>query len=186
MPAMHAAAPAAGGTPTVHRRPSGRLGALLARAALWLALAAAAVMSAATILPGVFGLTALTVVSGSMEPTLGVGSLVLDERITPLEAHPGDIVSFPDASRGGALVTHRVRSVQVRGARAYFVTKVDANNATESWSVATQGDIGRVAHHVPKAGYVRAFFAGTNVRFIILGCGLLLGFWLLADVWRRP
>jgi signal peptidase len=157
-----------------------------ARATLWVAIGAATGLAGAIVVPSLFGMKALTVVSGSMEPTLGVGSLVLDERIAPLDARPGDVVSFPDESRGGALVTHRVRRVRAEGGTAYFVTKGDANDTTERWSVPTKGEIGRVVYHVPRVGYARAFIAGPNARFVILGGVVLLGFWLLSDVWRRP
>jgi signal peptidase len=163
-----------------------RAARFVGRVALWLAIGAAAGLAGAIVVPSLFGMKVLTVVSGSMEPTLGVGSLVIDERIAPLDARPGDVVSFPDESRGGTLVTHRVRSVRAEGGTADFVTKGDANNATERWSVPTKGEIGRVVYHVPKVGYARAFIAGPNARFVILGGVLLLGFWLLSDVWRRP
>ena len=168
------------------RAPLARVARAAAGAALWLTLGAAAGLAGAIVVPSLLGMKALTVISGSMEPTLGVGSLVLDERIAPLDARPGDIVSFPDPTRGGTLVTHRVRRVRAEGATAFFVTKGDANNASERWSVPTKGEIGRVAYHVPKVGYVRAFITGRNARFAILGGVLLLGLWILADVWRRP
>jgi signal peptidase len=163
-----------------------RIARIAARVTLWLAIGAAVGLVGAIVVTSLFGMKVLTVVSGSMEPTLRVGSLVIDERIAPLDARPGDVVSFPDASRGRILVTHRVRRVRAEGGTAYFVTKGDANDATERWSVPTKGEIGRVVYHVPKVGYARALIAGPNARFAILGGVLLLGFWLLSDVWRRP
>jgi signal peptidase I len=167
-------------------RPLARVLRLAGIAAVWLTLGAAAGLAGATVVPSLLGMKALTVISGSMVPALEVGSLVLDERIAPLDARPGDIVSFPDPTRGGMLVTHRVRRVRAEGPTAFFVTKGDANNATERWSVPTRGEIGRVVYHVPKVGYARAFITGRNARFAILGAVLLLGLWVLADVWRRP
>ena len=176
---------ATAGSAPVRVRPITRAARALATVALWLTLGAAVGLAGAIVVPSLLGMKALTVISGSMDPTLEVGSLVLDERIAPLDARPGDIVSFPDPTRGGMLVTHRVRQVRAEGATAFFITKGDANNATETWSVPTKGEIGRVVYHVPKVGYARAFISGRNARFALLGGVLLLGFWILADVWRR-
>jgi signal peptidase len=163
-----------------------RVARIATGACLWLALGAAAGLVGAIVVPSLLGMKALTVISGSMEPTIEVGSLVLDERIRPLEARPGDVVSFQDPTRGKRLVTHRVRSIRAEGDTAFFVTKGDANNAVERWSVPTAGEIGRVVYHVPKVGYARAVLTGRNARFALLGMVLLLGFWVLIDVWRKP
>ena len=40
-----------------------------------------------------------------------------------------------------------------------MVTRGDANDAPERWTVPTGGEIGRVSYHVPKVGYVRAFIS---------------------------
>ena len=120
------------------------------------ALAVGAVLGlvALAVVPRLAGLSPLTVLSGSMRPALGVGDVVIDEHIAPGAAQPGDIVSFEDRTRGGKLVTHRVRSVRRVGARVAFVTRGDANTTDERWSVPAGGSIGRVRWRVPKVGYV--------------------------------
>jgi signal peptidase len=153
---------------------------------VWLAIGIAVGLTGALVLPSLFGYKALTVISGSMEPTLEVGSIVLDERIAPLDARPGDIVSFPDPSRGGRLVTHRLQKVRAEGGTAFMVTKGDANTAVERWSVPADGEIGRVVYHVPKIGYVRAFLTGPRARLALLAIALALGVGVLIEVWRRP
>ena len=89
---------------------------------LWAAIGLAGGLLAIVTLPPVFGYSSLTVVSGSMEPTLGVGSVVIDEVISPLEAHPGDIVTFQDPLRPRQL-THRLRRMRIEGDTAYMVTR---------------------------------------------------------------
>jgi signal peptidase I len=167
---------------------SARFGGRLARAALtlviWLALGFAVCLTATIALPTLFGYRALTVVSGSMEPTVETGSVVLDKVIAPLEANPGDVVTFPDPTRDGRLVTHRLRSRRVDGALAYMVTKGDANDAVERWTVPVDGRIGRVAYQVPKLGYARALISTRMLRLGLLGAALAFGALLLLDVWR--
>ena len=53
--------------------------------ALWVVLGFGFGMAAIVSLPSVLGYQSLTVVSGSMVPTLGVGSIVIDEVIAPVE-----------------------------------------------------------------------------------------------------
>ncbi len=112
--------------------------------------------------PRLAGYTPFTILTGSMQPAYGVGDVVVDEEIAPLDARPGDVVTFHDPHRGGALVTHRVERVRTDGAKVSFVTKGDANGAGERWAVATTGKIGRVRMRVPKVGWVLQWARGRE------------------------
>ena len=129
-----------GGARWPHER-RGRDGAATARAraargcspracltfALWVALGFGLGWLAIVALPSVFGYQSLTVVSGSMVPTLGVGSVVIDEVIAPADARPGDIVTFKDPLHPRQL-THRLQKVRVEGDTFYMTTLGDAND----------------------------------------------------------
>jgi signal peptidase I len=159
----------------------------LARGALtfacWMVAGFALCLTAVVALPGVVGYRSLTVVSGSMEPTLETGSVVIDDVIRPLDARPGDILTFNDPQRK-RLLTHRLRRMRVEGGTAHMVTRGDANDAPERWSVPVNGEIGRVAFHVPKLGHARAFISRREVRLGLLGAVFLVGALFLVDVWR--
>ncbi|HEY3019178.1 MAG TPA: signal peptidase I, partial [Solirubrobacteraceae bacterium] len=103
--------------------------------------------------PRLTGGHAFTEMSGSMAPALTPGDVLLVDVLRARDAHVGEIVTFPDPLRRGRLLTHRVRSVSVDGDVARFVTRGDANNSVERWSVKADGRIGRVTHRVPKLGY---------------------------------
>ena len=151
--------------------------------ALWAAVGVAIGLIAIVTLPGVVGYQALTVVSGSMEPTLATGSVVIDEVISPAEARPGDIVTFQDPLRPRQL-THRLQKVRVEGDTFLMVTLGDANDAPERWTVPRDGQIGRVVAHLPKLGYARAALSTPYARLGALGAVLALGALLLVDLWR--
>ena len=155
----------------------------LATFVLWTALAFGLGMLAVVTVPSLFGYRSLTVVSGSMEPTLGTGSVVIDEVISPLDARPGDIVTFQDPLRPRQL-THRLQKMRVEGDTAYMVTLGDANDAPERWTVQTDGEIGRVVAHLPKLGYARAALGTRHARLAVLGAVMALGAFLLIDMWR--
>lgn len=160
-----------------------RLARACATFAVWTLIGLGGGLLAIVTLPGVFGYQALTVVSGSMEPTLEVGSVVIDEVIAPLDARPGDIVTFQDPLSPREL-THRLQKVRVQGDTVHMTTLGDANDAPERWSVPRNGEIGRVVAHMPKLGYVRAELSGRWVRLGVLAGFLALGALFLLDLWR--
>ena len=150
---------------------------------LWVVLGFGLGMAAIVTLPSVFGYQSLTVVSGSMVPTLGVGSVVIDEGIAPADARPGDIVTFKDPLHPRQL-THRLQKVRVEGDTFYMTSLGDANDAPEHWSVPRNGEIGRVVAHLPKLGYARQWLGSGYARLSAMGLVLLLGALMLVDLWR--
>lgn len=107
----------------------------------------------ASVAPMAIGMRAYTVRSGSMTPAIRTGDIVVSEPISPTEAHVGDIVTFKDPSGSGRLITHRARAISAQGKVVRFVTRGDANNSFERWSVPMNGQIGRVVYRVPAIGY---------------------------------
>jgi signal peptidase len=115
-----------------------------------------------------------TDLSGSMEPVISPGDVVMDEQIAPTEAKVGDIVTFRDPEDQAKLLTHRVVSVHRSGSRLAFVTQGDANNTQEHWRVPADGQIARVIYTVPWVGHL-AVLAKTKLGWVILiGVPLLL------------
>jgi signal peptidase I len=150
---------------------------------VWAVLGLGLGLIAIVTLPSVFGLKSLTVVSGSMEPTIETGSVVIDDVISPLDARPGDIVTFQDPHRPRQL-THRLQKMRVEGDTAYMTTLGDANDAPERWTVRTDGEIGRVVAHLPKLGYARAALSTRYARLAVLAAVMALGAFVLVDMWR--
>jgi signal peptidase I len=172
----------AAASPAVHPRWRGVLRVLVA-AVLWFAIGLAIGLTLAMTVPQAFGYKILTVMSGSMEPTLDTRGVVLVRATSPLDARIGDIVTFRDPSRRNKLITHRLRAFKVRSGRAYMVTRGDASGTSERWAVATNGAIGRVAYHVPAVGYPREWLTGRWVRVGTVVLLALLGLYLLFDIW---
>jgi signal peptidase I len=127
-----------------------------------------------------------TDLTGSMEPVISPGDVVVDEQIAPTEAKVGDIVTFRDPEEQTKLLTHRVVGMRrIAGGRLAFVTQGDANNTQEHWRVPADGQIGRVMYVVPWVGHV-AVFARTKFGWMLLvgvPLFLILGEELLR-IWR--
>jgi signal peptidase I len=136
--------------------------------------------------PALFGGRSLTVMSGSMEPAVGVGDVVINSRVSPTDLRVGDIVTFSDPEGTGKLITHRVRRVRIADGTAHVVTKGDNTNAVERWDMPAGGSLGRVEFRVPLLGFLVFWLHGPFARIglIVIPALLLAGF----ELWRiwRP
>jgi signal peptidase len=146
----------------------------LAGLAGWAVVVAGVALALAIAGPLALGDHPHTDLSGSMEPAISPGDVVIDEQIAPTEARVGDIVTFRDPEDEGKLLTHRVVKIRRDGSQLWFVTKGDANNTREHWGVGADGQIARVVYTVPWVGHV-AVLARTPLGWVLLvGVPLLL------------
>ncbi|MEK7116711.1 MAG: signal peptidase I [Patescibacteria group bacterium] len=103
----------------------------------------------------VTGIKVLTVLSGSMEPSIHTGSLVL---VKPTANYKiGDIVTFGLNTKTQIPTTHRIAEIRVQEGQTIYKTKGDANNAEDMKEVAVRDIIGKVYISVPLAGYAVDF-----------------------------
>ena len=89
----------------------------------------------------VFGLRPADVVSGSMRPTLPVGSVVLTKEVPASTLRVGDIVQVPRTDTDG-VVTHRIQQIAADTDGTYRLTlKGDANKIADPqpYTVRTAG-----------------------------------------------
>jgi signal peptidase len=132
------------------------------------------------------GLRTLVVQSGSMAPAIGTGDIVVSKVIRPSEASVGDVVTFRDPTRESELVTHRVVDKQDQGGAIAFVTKGDANGATEDWTIERSGTMGKVVFRLPKAGYLVAWATLPAVRAaLLIGAAGIFAVIALRWIWKR-
>jgi signal peptidase I len=144
-------------------------------------------LTLAIALPVLFGCRTLVVMSGSMEPTISTGSVVVVKRIPAAEVAVGDVISFQSPETAGRILTHRVQAVGLVDGRVEVETRGDANSGSESWSIDPGGSVGRLVYHIPFAGYVLAPLQRTPARLLLVVVPvLLLGASLLRDIWRSP
>lgn len=129
-------------------------------------------------LPKVFGYSILEVVSGSMEPTIMVGDLiVIDTNCT--EYKKGDIITFRDVN--GSFVTHRIIEIGVDE----MVTKGDNNDSLDDpMSPATI--VGKYVTRVPQLGSVMSSLKNPLVMALILAIGIIVCFLVSTDKDLKP
>jgi signal peptidase len=152
-------------------------------ATLFAGLAALAVFSYLALM--VLGYRPAVVYSGSMVPTLKVGSVALDRTIPARDVKVGDVITFTDPFVSNRLVTHRVVRIFHTPKGLAYRTKGDANPARDPWTVRLPGRVGRVSFSVPYAGYALWYLHTREVRSgLIVVAALLLLTWLLRRIWR--
>ena len=93
--------------------------------------------------------------SGSMEPRLPVGSVVV---VVPSESYNvGDIITFGKDTRKKIPTTHRIVKIERENGSIRYVTKGDANEEADTGKTSYSAVIGRVVGTIPRLGYVLDF-----------------------------
>jgi signal peptidase len=154
--------------------PLRRLGRWLGGAALFAVVAVAVAVAG---VPAATGATALTVLSGSMEPALPVGSTVVVRPRPVAQIAVGDVITFTDHDlETGAprTVTHRVIALEPGAAGPAFRTMGDANEAPDPGVVEAADVHGVQWYVVPFAGLVKERLFSRIGLFFAVGLGLLV------------
>jgi len=101
------------------------------------------------------------VLSGSMEPAIPVGSIVLIKPVDIENLKSGDVICYRASDT--MLVTHRIIEVKESG----FVTQGDANEEADIKTVNNREVVGSVVLTVPFIGYLGSFVR-TPIGFLLL------------------
>lgn len=120
------------------------------------------------------GVKPMTVLGGSMEPAIHVGSLTLIGRTDPSGIKVGDVVTFstPLGTQTGSLApgtitTHRVVRIETNPEGRAFETKGDANEDPDRWLVPQDAVVGQPLLTIPLLGYL-ARWASSRAGFVLL------------------
>lgn len=127
------------------------------------------------------GYSLFRVVTGSMEPTIPVGSLLLSRNVEISQVQEKDIICFraQDSQIFGKMMTHRVVEVQTEAdGSVSFVTKGDANLVSDGYFVTESEFVGKVIWYTGAGSILSAIvsFFTNKVGFlscIVLPCLLL-------------
>lgn len=151
----------------------------------------------------VVGLTPYTVLSGSMEPTYHVGSLIYVKEVEPSEVEVGDPITFV-VNEDLLVATHRVVEIDVQTSRQqaivdengeamvdaegnplyeevpldepayYFTTKGDANDAVDGTQVYYKNLLGEPVFTIPYLGYLSSWIQTKKGMIISINVALIL------------
>lgn len=122
-----------------------------------------------------FGLNVYAVLSGSMEPTYPVGSLLYVRQVDYRDLEVGDPITF--MLDEDTVVTHRIIEVlpdENDPQTLRFFTQGDANDLPDGSSVHYKNIIGKPVFRIPYLGYVSAYVQQPPGCYVALAAGALL------------
>ncbi len=135
------------------------------------------------------------VVSGSMEPSLSRGDLVILRNVAPADIRVGDIaqVEIPRAFQEKfglpPNTLHRIVDIQQTGTNVQFITKGDANSNIDPIPVAPDRVGGVVVGDIPQIGHLFLFLNSPQGRVFALVMAIsVIGYILyigISDNWRN-
>lgn len=122
------------------------------------AVAILALLLIASVLPIPGNFKVLTVLSGSMEPTIHTGSVIIVKPPSASSGHEpeykvGDVITFGQISKTKTPTTHRIMEVKENGGLISYVTKGDANENADFRDIRKSEVIGKELFSVPYVGY---------------------------------
>lgn len=134
--------------------------------------------------PKIGGYCPLIVLSGSMEPEIGTGDLIICKQIDSDQVQIGDVIAFFDPeSNEGKVKTHRVIELIEEDGAVSYRTKGDANNTVDRSLVTADKLVGIYQFKIPGAGDVAMFMQSPTglIICVVLPLALLIGY----DLFRR-
>lgn len=118
-------------------------------------------MTISSRVPFLFQIHLFAVLTGSMEPAIPSGSLII---VRPTGHYKtGDIITY---RIGSSLVTHRVVDVLTDKVQQQFLTQGDANRVADDYLVWQKDIVGVVLFHIP--------FMGRGLKWIQSPGGVLV------------
>lgn len=133
------------------------------------------------------GFQVFTVLSGSMEPTYHVGSLIYVKDVDYRQLEAGDVITF--MLDENTVATHRIIQVvpdEDEPEVLRYATQGDANDAPDGTLVHYKNVIGTPVFTIPKLGYVANYIQNPPGTYIaISGAAILLLLMFLPDLFSE-
>lgn len=114
-----------------------------------------------------FGYRPYVVLSGSMEPYLEVGDIIVAKKVNEEQIEVNNIVTFNDEE--GTTLTHRVVDIIIKDGKKYYQTKGDNNNSKDVGLISIEDIKGRYSFKINKVGQIITnFITPTGLILLVL------------------
>ncbi|MGI6200652.1 MAG: signal peptidase I [Christensenellales bacterium] len=126
-----------------------------------------------------------TIATGSMEPTIPTGSMVLVKSLAPGEEPAvGSIVTFRADRLGDSIVlTHYLRDIQVEeDGQVRYVTRGENSQRDDDYATHREDLLGTYVFHVPFLGRLGQFLRSTQALIMYLTIGVILLIYYLVSL----
>lgn len=116
--------------------------------------------------PEVFGYKFYVVLTGSMQPDINPGDLIIIKTINSEDIKIGDVITFKNDITN-SVITHRVKDILNNNNELKFITQGDANNIEDKNPVNDELVQGRLVKTVPKMGKTMDYMKKNLLPIII-------------------
>ncbi|MCK4454096.1 signal peptidase I [Candidatus Parcubacteria bacterium] len=128
-------------------------------------IAVIAILLIVSIFPITGNYKVMLVQSGSMEPAIKLGSVIV---VKPVDSYEiGDVITFSNPKKPGETITHRIYDMKAQEGKPIYITKGDANNAPDQREIPEIEVVGKVLFNIPYLGYM-VDFAKKPIGFALI------------------
>ena len=134
--------------------------------------------------PKIGGYAPLIVLTGSMEPDIMTGDLIIVKQIDSKDVKKDDVIAFFDPDGNGtSILTHKVIEIFEEDGTTYFRTKGVANDTADRLPVSADKLVGIYVTRIGGAGNVAMFMQTTAglIICVVVPLILIIGW----DIFRR-
>lgn len=114
--------------------------------------------------PSFLGIKTYTIVSGSMEPEIQIGDIVIVKEVEEDKLQEGDIISF---RQGQSVVTHRIIGIIENENEKTYKTKGDNNNIEDRQEIGFALIEGKLIGKIPFLGKIAQMLQGKITVIVI-------------------
>ena len=116
----------------------------------------------------VFGYRLFVVLTGSMEPAIKTGDVVVIKDANSNELQVGDIITY-SLKNTNQTVTHRIQEVVKKDGKIYYKTKGDNNNGSDTELIPYENIVGKVNFKINQIGIIlNALQTTGGIAFVVL------------------
>ena len=138
--------------------------------------------------PSIGGNAPLIVLTGSMDPTIKAGDLIVTKKIDAEDVRVDDVISFFDPEgNGSSIVTHRVIGIEIdeTSGEIFFRTQGDNNDIADMTPVPEKNLVGRwEGTRFWGLGYV-VLFTQSTVGIIVIIAVIVAGIFVYMMIRKR-
>jgi signal peptidase len=151
------------------RPASGGIAVFALRAASWAVIGSVAVLLAiGVVVPRIAGAQPYAILTGSMQPTLPPGTLVVTKPSDARSIGIGTVITYQVSSGEPTVVTHRVVAQGIDGNGDFvYWTKGDANSAVDTDPVRPVQVRGTLWYSVPYVGYANELLSRSQRTLLL-------------------
>lgn len=147
------------------------------------------ILGALVLVPRATGAQTYTVLTGSMEPAIAPGALVVVRPTPGDQLRGGDVITFQPYSGNPAVVTHRIAGIYYDlSGQMRIHTQGDANNTADDWTLVPEQVRGTLWYSVPQLGRVNVLLSGESrvVAITVVAGGLIVyAVWMFGSSLRE-